>query len=100
MKLNFTPESFGQFADEIFLVNAKRTPERGGRFGTGAVTVVGTGFDIGTDAAAEGFLVNQLIYAEFFGTNANNGLHVVTGTTGNVVEVSGLTIEGLTTSRC
>ena len=94
MKLNFTPESFGQFADGIFLVNAKRTPERGGRFGTGAVTVVGTGFDIGADAATEGFLVNQLIYAEFFGTNANNGLHVVTGTTGNVVEVAGLTIEG------
>jgi len=93
-KQNFTPESFGQFADGVFLVTPKRTPERGGRFGTGAVTVVATGYDIGTDAAAAGFVANQLVFAEDFATNANNGLFVVTGTLGNVVEVAGLTIEG------
>ena len=93
-KLNFTPESFGHFADGVFLVNERRTPESGGRFGTGSPTAVATGFDIGSDAAAAGFLVNQLIYGEFWGENANNGLHVVTGTLGNVVQVSGLVVEG------
>ena len=93
-KLNFTAESFGHFAEGVFLVNERRTPESGGRFGTGTPTAEGTGFNIGTDAAAAGFLANQLIYAEFWGENANNGLFVVTGTTGNVVEVPGLTVEG------
>ncbi len=94
MKLNFTPESLGQFADGVFLVTPKRTPERGGRFsGTTISEVTATGFDLGTDAATEGFVANQLIYAEFFGTNANNGLFVVTGTSGDEVLVTGLSAE-------
>ena len=93
-KLNFTPESFGHFADGVFLVNERRTPESGGRFGTGSPTAVATGFDIGSDAAAAGFLANQLIYAEFWGDNSNNGLFVVTGTLGNVVQCAGTVAEG------
>ncbi len=93
-KANFTPESLGHFADGVFLVTEKATPSSGGRFGSGTPTVVATGFDIGTDAAAAGFIAGQLVYAEFWGESGNNGLHVVTGTLANVVQVSGLTVEG------
>lgn len=93
-KANFTPESLGHFADGVFLVTEKATPSSGGRFGSGSPTVVATGYDIGTDAAAAGFVAGQLVYAEFWGEGSNNGLHVVTGTLANVVQVTGLTVEG------
>lgn len=92
-KLNFTPESLGNMADGLFLSRGKRTPEAGRRRNGTVPTVVATGFDVGEDAAAAGYLTNQLVFAEFFGDAGNNGLFVVTGTLANVVQVAGLTAE-------
>lgn len=53
--------------------------------------VTGTGYTVG--AAASGFNTNDLVFAEGFTNSVNNGLKVVTGTTGTSVQCAGLTSE-------
>lgn len=92
-QIDFTPTVIDRLLPAMFIANTNAQPAKGTVFDTG-ISVVATGYDIGTDAATAGWQAGHLLYAENFATAANNGLQVVTGTTGDVVEVSGLTIEG------
>lgn len=53
--------------------------------------VTGTGYTVG--ASASDYATNDLVFAEGFTNSANNGLKLVTGTTGTSVQVSGLSAE-------
>jgi hypothetical protein len=58
---------------------------------TEPTAVSGTGYTVG--AAASDYDANDLVFAEGFTNSGNNGLKLVTGTTGTSVQVSGLTAE-------
>lgn len=94
---DLTPVNFYPMVPGMMLMNRIKQPTSGDLFaatGSSPPTVTATGYDIGTGAAAAGFLAGHLIFAEGFTNGANNGLKVVTGTTGDEVEVAGLVAEG------
>lgn len=90
---DLTQETFTEFWPSILASESDAQAQNGGVLDPATPTVVATGYDIGTDAAAAGYKADDLVWAEGFATIANNGLKVVTGTAANVVEVTGLTIE-------
>lgn len=91
-QIDFTPTVYERLVGPLFLSTPNTQPNKGTVFDTG-LAVTGTGYDVDTDAATAGWEDGHLLYAENFATAANNGLKEVTGTTGDEVEVSGLTAE-------
>jgi len=90
---DLTQVALTEFWESVFASTKDSQPQHGGVFET-SPTVTATGYDIGTPAAAAGYLANHLVYAEDYGITANVGLKLVTGTTLDEVEVSGLSVEG------
>lgn len=91
---DLTPTELTEIMEGVLLALKKKQPHHGGRFQIpNPATAVATGFDIGSDAATEGYLADQLVFSSGWATGANNGLNLVTGTLGNVVQVAGLTVE-------
>ncbi|MGI9503613.1 MAG: hypothetical protein ACR2RE_11220, partial [Geminicoccaceae bacterium] len=92
--LDFTPTMVTHLMPSIMLADPFEQPSKGTVFDTG-LSVAGTpvDYDIGADAAAAGWGVGHLLYAENFTDPANNGLKEVTGIDGNTIEASGLVAE-------
>jgi len=94
VNMDLTQSLFSEFWPGLFLSVKRAKPHHGGRYVTpNPVTVDATGYDIGSDAATAGYLVDHLVFAEGFTNAANNGLKVVTAVTGDVVLFAGSVIE-------
>jgi len=94
MNVDLTPTMMTPFWPGMLLAAGRKHAQHGGRFVIpNPVTVVGTGFDIGEDAAAAGYAADQLVWADGFTDQANNGLKLVTGTATNVVLFAGSVVE-------
>lgn len=92
--LDFTPTMITHLMPSIMLTDPFEQPSKGTVFDAG-LSVAGTpvDYDIGADAAAAGWGVGHLLYAEGFTNPGNNGLKEVTGIDGTTIEVSGLVAE-------
>lgn len=94
VNMDLTQSLFSEFWPGLFLSVKRAKPHHGGRYVTpNPVTVDGTGYDIGSDAATAGYLVDHLVFAEGFTNAANNGLKVVTAVTGDVVLFASSVVE-------
>jgi hypothetical protein len=92
--IDLTPTMMTQFWPGMLLASGRLWPQHGGRFVIpNPVTVVGTGYDIGSDAATAGYGADLLVWAEGFADAANNGLKVLTGTATDVALFAGSVVE-------
>ncbi len=83
---DFVQESLYDLMQGFFFADWREKPS------TEPTAVTGTGYTVGGDAAD--YATNDLVFAEGFTNSGNNGLKLVTGTTGTSVQCSGLTAEG------
>ena len=93
-QVDFTPTIANKLMPSLMQAEYFAQPQHGGVFATTPdLTVTSTGYDIGTGAAAAGYIASHLLFAEGFATAANNGLKTVTALSSDEVQVSGLTAE-------
>lgn len=83
---DFVQDSLYDLMQGFFFADWREKPN------TVPTAVTATGYTVG--ASASDFATNDLVFAEGFTNTGNNGLKLVTGTTGTSVQVAGLTSEG------